>query len=151
MSILAGFLRVSGFRKIDLVQSDMSSEKCKQKCFWDVGGVKIFAVRLLCKICISFSPGLFSLKRKIEDAVQHTEKMAPTALQIEEAKWIKLDGLIRDYDLWDDPAKSYDVLVKLADIARAVDALRDLTYKAEEGKLITQLVEMDAINYALFE
>lgn len=95
--------------------------------------------------------GLFSLKRKIEDAVQRTEKMAPTALQIEEAKWIKLDGLIRDYDLWDDPAKSYDALVKLADIARAVDALRDLTYKAEEAKLITQLVEMDAINYALFE
>ncbi|KAK3427646.1 hypothetical protein EUGRSUZ_F03826 [Eucalyptus grandis] len=94
---------------------------------------------------------LFSLKRKIEDAVQRTEKMAPTALQIEEAKWIKLDGLIRDYDLWDDPAKSYDVLVKLADMARAVDALRDLTYKAEEAKLITQLVEMDAINYALFE
>ncbi|KAK3424148.1 hypothetical protein EUGRSUZ_F00951 [Eucalyptus grandis] len=95
--------------------------------------------------------GLFSLKRKIEDAVQRTEKMAPTALQIEEAKWIKLDGLIRDYNLWDDPDKSYDVLVKLADMARAVDALRDLTYKAEEAKLITQLVEMDAINYALFE
>ncbi|KAL3753355.1 hypothetical protein ACJRO7_000707 [Eucalyptus globulus] len=95
--------------------------------------------------------GLFSLKRKIEDAVQRTEKMAPTALQIEEAKWIKLDGLIRDYNLWDDPDKSYDVLVKLADMARAVDALRDLTYKVEEAKLITQLVEMDAINYALFE
>ncbi|KAF8027310.1 hypothetical protein BT93_E0270 [Corymbia citriodora subsp. variegata] len=95
--------------------------------------------------------GLFSLKKKIEDAVQRTEMMAPTALQIEEAKRIKLDGLIRDYDLWDDPAKSNDVLVKLADIARAVDALRDLTFKAEEAKLITQLVEMDAINYALFE
>ncbi|KAI6673761.1 hypothetical protein NL676_001667 [Syzygium grande] len=95
--------------------------------------------------------GLFSLKKKIEDAVQRTEMMAPTALQIEEARWIKQDGLIRDYDLWDDPAKSNDALVKLADIARAVDSLRDLTYKAEEAKLITQLAEMDAINYALFE
>ncbi|XP_030525729.2 peptide chain release factor PrfB3, chloroplastic [Rhodamnia argentea] len=95
--------------------------------------------------------GLFALKKKIEDAVQRTEMMAPTALQIEEARWVKLDGLIRDYDLWDDPAKTNDALVKLADIASAVDALRDLTYKAEEAKLITQLAEMDAINYALFE
>lgn len=100
-----------------------------KRCFWDVVGVKIIAVRHLCEICISFSPGLFSLKKKIEDAVQRTEMMAPTALQIEEARWIKQDGLIRDYDLWDDPAKSNDALVKLADIARAVDSLRDLTYK----------------------
>lgn len=72
---------------------------------------------------------MFSLKKKIEDAVQRTEMMAPTALQIEEARWIKQDGLIQDYDLWDDPAKSNDAFVKLADIARAVDSLRDLTYK----------------------
>ncbi|KAL3746310.1 hypothetical protein ACJRO7_015291 [Eucalyptus globulus] len=60
-----------------------------------------------------------------KELVQRTEKMAPTAPQIEEVKWIKLDGLIRDYNLWDDPA--------------------------EEAKLITQPVEMDAINYALFK
>ncbi|KAL3743239.1 hypothetical protein ACJRO7_018530 [Eucalyptus globulus] len=62
-----------------------------------------------------------------------------------------VNGKSKVYRELDDPAKSYDVLVKLADIARAVEALRDLTYKAEEAKLITQLVEMDAINYALFK
>ncbi|PRQ32320.1 putative peptide chain release factor [Rosa chinensis] len=41
-------------------------------------------------------------------------------------------------------------LAKLADSVRVVDALRDLTYKAEEAKLITQLAEIDAINYRLF-
>ncbi|KAA8518077.1 hypothetical protein F0562_015551 [Nyssa sinensis] len=46
---------------------------------------------------------------------------------------------------------SNDILVKLADSAKVVDALKDLTYKAEEAKLITQLAEMDAINYGLFK
>ncbi|XP_031382038.1 peptide chain release factor PrfB3, chloroplastic isoform X2 [Punica granatum] len=77
--------------------------------------------------------------------------MATSALELEEARRIRQEEMIRNYDLWDDPAKSNDILVELADSARAVDALKDLAYKAEEAKLITQLAEMDAINYGLFE
>ncbi|KAK4799795.1 hypothetical protein SAY86_025160 [Trapa natans] len=95
--------------------------------------------------------GLFSLKKKIEDAVLRAELMATSALELEEARRIKQEEMIRNYDLWDDPTKSNDILVKLADTARAVDALKDLAYKAEEAKLITQLAEMDAINYGLVE
>ncbi|PKI32616.1 hypothetical protein CRG98_047013 [Punica granatum] len=95
--------------------------------------------------------GLFSLKKKIEDTVLRAELMATSALELEEARRIRQEEMIRNYDLWDDPAKSNDILVELADSARAVDALKDLAYKAEEAKLITQLAEMDAINYGLFE
>ncbi|XP_010525504.1 PREDICTED: peptide chain release factor PrfB3, chloroplastic [Tarenaya hassleriana] len=95
--------------------------------------------------------GMFSLKRKIEDAVLRAEMLAPTALELEEERWVKQEEMMRDYDLWDDPAKSNEILLKLADSERAVDALKDLKYKAEEAKLITQLAEMDAIDYGLFE
>ncbi|KAF4373633.1 hypothetical protein F8388_025327 [Cannabis sativa] len=95
--------------------------------------------------------GLFALKRKIEEAVLRAEMLAPAALEREEAKRNKQEEMIRAYDLWDDPAKSDVILAKLADSAKIVDALKDLTYKAEEAKLITQLAEIDAINYGLFK
>lgn len=94
--------------------------------------------------------GLFSLKKKIEDAVLRAEILAPLALELEEERRNEQEQLIRDYDLWDDTAKSNEILAKLADSVRVVDALRDLTYKAEEAKLITQLAEIDAVNYELF-
>ncbi|KAI9162070.1 hypothetical protein LWI28_023504 [Acer negundo] len=95
--------------------------------------------------------GLFSLKRKIEDAVLRAEMLAPPALELEEARRIKQEEIIHDHDLWDDPAKSNEILIKLADSEKVVDALKDLQYKAEEAKLISQLAEMDAINYGLFK
>ncbi|KAK0597897.1 hypothetical protein LWI29_029609 [Acer saccharum] len=95
--------------------------------------------------------GLFSLKRKIEDAVLRAEMLAPPALELEEARRIKQEEMIHDHDLWDDPAKSNEILIKLADSEKVVDALKDLQYKAEEAKLISQLAEMDAINYGLFK
>ena len=53
----------------------------------------------------------------------------PTALELEEAKRIKREETIRDYNLWDDHAKSNESLVKLADSAKVVDSLIDLKYK----------------------
>ncbi|KAL1549908.1 peptide chain release factor PrfB3, chloroplastic-like [Salvia divinorum] len=79
------------------------------------------------------------------------EMLAPSALEFEEGKHVDQEGVVRDYDLWDDLTKSNEVLAKLADSANVVDTLRDLTYKAEEAKLITELAEMDAINYELFK
>ncbi|MBA0670631.1 hypothetical protein Goklo_029321 [Gossypium klotzschianum] len=95
--------------------------------------------------------GLFSLKKKIEDVILRAEMLAPTALELEEARRIKQEEMIRDYDLWNDPVKSSEILVKLADSVKVVDALKDLKYKAEEAKLIAQLAETDAVNYSLFE
>ncbi|XP_052176886.1 peptide chain release factor PrfB3, chloroplastic isoform X2 [Diospyros lotus] len=95
--------------------------------------------------------GMFSLRKKIEDAVLQAETLAPTALDLEEARRIKQEETIRQYNLWDDLAKSNEILLKLADSSKMVDALKDLRYKAEEAKLITQLAEMDAINYRLFK
>ncbi|KAI5318120.1 hypothetical protein L3X38_037828 [Prunus dulcis] len=94
--------------------------------------------------------GLFSLRKKIEDTVLRAEMLAPLALKLEEARRNKQEQQIRDYNLWDDTAKSSEILAKLADSAKVVDALKDLTYKAEEAKLITQLAEIDAIHYGLF-
>lgn len=73
--------------------------------------------------------GLFSLKKKIEDAVVRAEMLAPMALELEEARRNKQEAIIRDYNLWDDPAKSNEILTNLADSAKVVDALKDLTYK----------------------
>ncbi|PIN21037.1 Mitochondrial polypeptide chain release factor [Handroanthus impetiginosus] len=95
--------------------------------------------------------GLFSLRKRIEDSVLRAETLAPAALELEEAKHINQEEVIRDCDLWDDLSKSNEVLNKLADSAKVVDTLRDLKYKAEEAKLITELAEMDAINYPLFK
>ncbi|KAL5137924.1 Peptide chain release factor PrfB3, chloroplastic [Glycine soja] len=95
--------------------------------------------------------GLFSLKRKIEDAVLRAEMFASTALEMEEATWIKQEEMVRDFDMWDDPAKSNDILVKLANSAKVVDSLKDLKYKVEEAKLINQLAEINAIDYGLYK
>ncbi|KAI3854849.1 hypothetical protein MKX03_004150, partial [Papaver bracteatum] len=59
--------------------------------------------------------------------------------------------MLREYDLWDNVAKSNEILNELGDTTRSVDALKDLRYKDEEAKLITQLADMDAINYRLFK
>lgn len=69
------------------------------------------------------------MKRKIEDAVIRAEMLAPVALEAEEASRNKQEELIRAYDLWDDPSKSNEILAKLADSAKVVDALKDLIYK----------------------
>ncbi|KAF9679589.1 hypothetical protein SADUNF_Sadunf06G0030500 [Salix dunnii] len=95
--------------------------------------------------------GLFSLKKNIEDTVLRAEMLAPTALEHEEARRIKQEEMIHECNLWEDPAKSNEILIKLAGSAKAIDALKDLKYKAEEAKLISQLVEMEAINYRLFK
>lgn len=59
--------------------------------------------------------------------------LAPTALEVEEAKRIKQEEMIHEYNLWDDLAKSNEILVKLADSAKVVDALKDLKYKVISG------------------
>lgn len=72
---------------------------------------------------------MFSLRKRIEDSVLRAEMLGPTALELEEAKHINQEEVIRDYDLWDDLGKSNDILIKLADSAKVVDTLRDLKYK----------------------
>lgn len=94
--------------------------------------------------------GLFSLKKKIDDAVLRAEMLIP-ALEMEETRQIQQEEMLREYDLWDNVAKSNEILNELGDTTRSVDALKDLRYKAEEAKLITQLADMDAINYRLFK
>ncbi|RZC82726.1 hypothetical protein C5167_045514 [Papaver somniferum] len=93
---------------------------------------------------------LFSLKKKIDDAVLRAEMLIP-ALEMEETRQIQQEEMLREYDLWDNVAKSNEILNELGDTTRSVDALKDLRYKAEEAKLITQLADMDAINYRLFK
>ncbi|CAK9153535.1 unnamed protein product [Ilex paraguariensis] len=95
--------------------------------------------------------GMFSLRKKIEDSVLRAEMLAPMALELEEARCVKQEEIIHQYSLWDDLTKSNEILVKLADSAKMVDALKDLKFKAEEAKLITELAEMDAISYGLFK
>ncbi|XP_011075379.1 peptide chain release factor PrfB3, chloroplastic isoform X2 [Sesamum indicum] len=84
--------------------------------------------------------GMFSLRKRIEDSILRAQMLAPTALELEEAKHVNQEEVVRDYDLWDDLSKSNEILIKLADSA-----------KAEEAKLITELAGVDAINYALFK
>ncbi|XP_050226582.1 peptide chain release factor PrfB3, chloroplastic [Mercurialis annua] len=95
--------------------------------------------------------GLFSLKKKIEDAVLRAENSARPALDLEEARWIRQEEVMRESDLWDDLVKSSEILGKLAHSAKAVDALKDLKYKAEEAKLISQLADVEGINYSLLK
>ncbi|URE05623.1 peptide chain release factor [Musa troglodytarum] len=94
--------------------------------------------------------GLYSLKKKIEDAVHRAEMMAPNALEIEEARRIKQEEVLRDHSLWDDLAKSDQHFTALADAIRLINDLKDLRYKAEEAKLIMELAEMDVISHELF-
>lgn len=99
-------------------------------------------------IVIQIWSGLFSLRRKIEDAVLHAEMFASTALEMEEAMWTKQEEIVRDFDLWDDPAKSNDILVKLANSAKAVASLKDVRYKVVFCS--HQYLNFDNITYFLF-
>ena len=72
---------------------------------------------------------MFSLRKKIEDSVNRAEMLGLSALEFEEARRVKQEEMVREYDLWDDLAKSSDILIKLADSAKVIDALKDLTYK----------------------
>ncbi|XP_068664129.1 peptide chain release factor PrfB3, chloroplastic [Aristolochia californica] len=91
--------------------------------------------------------GLFSLRKRIDDAVARAELAASNALEFEEARQIKQEEMVQKYNLWDDLTKSDEILSALASSTKVVDALKDLQYKAEEVKLITELAEMDVINY----
>lgn len=95
--------------------------------------------------------GLFSLRRKIEDSVLRAEMLAPAALEAEEATRVKQEDMIQACDLWDDVSMSNDILLKLADSIKVVDALKDIQYKAEEAKLLTELAGKDVINHRLFK
>ncbi|KAE8684959.1 hypothetical protein F3Y22_tig00111105pilonHSYRG00809 [Hibiscus syriacus] len=66
--------------------------------------------------------GLFPLKKKIEDVILRAEMLAPTALEREEARRILQEEVSSLYFC-----------------------------NAEEAKLIAQLVEIDGVNYSLFE
>lgn len=84
-------------------------------------------LKILLSLCISV--GLFSLRKKIEDSVINAEMLAPTALEAEEATRNKQEKIMNDYDLWDDLNRTNDILLKLADSSKVVDALKDLQYK----------------------
>ncbi|KAK6124746.1 hypothetical protein DH2020_041512 [Rehmannia glutinosa] len=73
--------------------------------------------------------GMFSFRKRIEDSILRAEMLAPTALELEEAKHVNQEEVIRDYDLWDDLSRSNEILLKLAESAKVVDNLRDLKYK----------------------
>ncbi|KAJ4845287.1 hypothetical protein Tsubulata_015097 [Turnera subulata] len=94
--------------------------------------------------------GLFSLKKKIEDTIAQAEMLEP-ALELEQARCVKQETNIRGCNLWNDPVKSNEILGKLADSVKVVDALKDLKYKLEEAKLISQLADKEVINYQLFK
>lgn len=83
--------------------------------------------------------GMFSLRKRIEDSVLRAEMLAPTVLEFEEAKHVDQEEVVRDYDLWNDLSKSNEMLVKLADSAKVVDTLRDLTFKVPYANLSTML------------
>ncbi|ERN05106.1 hypothetical protein AMTR_s00053p00155220 [Amborella trichopoda] len=93
--------------------------------------------------------GLFSLRKNVEDVAMRIEMMAPMALELEHQRRSLQEEMIRDYNLWDDPAKANEIYNALADTAHSINLLKDLQYKAEEAKLITQLAEMDTISYSL--
>ncbi|KAL2923437.1 Peptide chain release factor PrfB3 chloroplastic [Bienertia sinuspersici] len=129
---------------------------------WQVPLKKMTRTHLICSpICASQSMddkdkvfkqlGMFALRRKIEDAVVRGEMLAPTVLQLEEEMRVCRKEKMRDYNLWDDPLKSDDMLAELADRAKIVDTLKDLAYKIEEAKLIKELAETDSVNYRLFK
>lgn len=79
---------------------------------------------------------MFSLKKNIEDTVLRAEMLAPTALEHEEARRIKQEEMIHECNLWEDPAKSNEILIKLAGSAKAIDALKDLKYKVIHVEII---------------
>ncbi|WOG98058.1 hypothetical protein DCAR_0417399 [Daucus carota subsp. sativus] len=95
--------------------------------------------------------GLFSLRKRIEDTVMNAEMLAPSALEAEEATRSKQEEIINGYDLWDDLNRTNDSLLKLADSSEVVDSLKDLQFKAEEARLITELAGKDVIDYRLLK
>ncbi|GER25818.1 peptide chain release factor [Striga asiatica] len=122
--------------------ADLSSRACRasQEPLYDDGESKLLK-----------QTGMFSLRKRIEDSILRVEMLAPTALEFEVSKHINQEEVIRDYNLWDDLSKSNEILNELAESAKVVDTLKDLTYKAEEAKLITELAETDAVNYTLLK
>lgn len=73
--------------------------------------------------------GLYSLKKQIEDSVSRAEMIAPTALEMEEARRNKQEEVLQDHSLWDDLAKSDEFFTSLADAMKQVSDLKDLRYK----------------------
>lgn len=69
------------------------------------------------------------MRKRIEDAVVRVETTASTALELEEARKIKQEEVLRQRNLWDNPAKSHETLSALADAIRVVDNLKDLRFK----------------------
>lgn len=84
-------------------------------------------VNVIQQLCVHL--GMFSLRKKIEDAVLRGEMLAPTVLHLEEEMHVWREEEMRDYNLWDDPVKSNEMLAKLADHAKVVDTLKDLAFK----------------------
>ncbi|CAA0812796.1 Peptide chain release factor PrfB3-chloroplastic [Striga hermonthica] len=78
-------------------------------------------------------PGMLSLRKRIEDSILRVEMLAPTALEFEVSKHINQEEVIRDYDLWDDLSKSNEILNELAESAKVVDTLKDLTKEEREN------------------
>lgn len=76
------------------------------------------------------------MKKNIEDTVLRAEMLAPTALEHEEARRIKQEEMIHECNLWEDPAKSNEILIKLGGSAKAIDALKDLKYKVIHVEII---------------
>jgi anion-transporting ArsA/GET3 family ATPase len=72
------------------------------------------------------------LKKRIEDAVVRVETTASSALELEEARRIKQEEVLRNRNLWDNPAKSHETLSALADAIRVVDHLKDLRFKVQQ-------------------
>lgn len=73
--------------------------------------------------------GLFSLKKKIDDAVLRAERFGPSALELEQSKCIQQEEMIQDNNPWNDLAASSQIFLNLAATAKLVDALKDLKYK----------------------
>ncbi|PKA66993.1 hypothetical protein AXF42_Ash004484 [Apostasia shenzhenica] len=95
--------------------------------------------------------GLFSLKKKINDAVARVETITPVAMELEEERKMKQEEVLRKYNLWDDINASNESLTALADAIKVINGLKEVQHKAEEAKLISQLADMDIINNQLFK
>ncbi|XP_022862062.1 peptide chain release factor PrfB3, chloroplastic-like [Olea europaea var. sylvestris] len=87
-------------------------------------------------IATAFVVRKFSARKRIEDSILRAWMLAPIALEHEEARHFKQEEIIRDHDLWDDPGKSNEILIKLVDSAKVVDAFKDLKYKTWAVQLI---------------
>ncbi|XP_048497599.1 peptide chain release factor PrfB3, chloroplastic isoform X2 [Beta vulgaris subsp. vulgaris] len=85
--------------------------------------------------------GMFSLRKKIEDAVLRGEMLAPTVLHLEEEMHVWREEEMLDYNLWDDPVKSNEMLAKLADRAKVVDTLKDLAFKIWVERLLSMYIK----------